>query len=158
MAVRGNFVGTLKNLFKIGKTNPISLENESGEFTLDVLDTEVVRVGVGKFAVTGAISSSTLTITASADNIDVSGVNILFINPSAAVVIGGFTGGVNGQVLHLAIIAAAENVTLEHLEGVGDQDVVLHKGVDETLASEYGGWVLACDGSYWYDVSHAQHV
>ncbi|MBA7670355.1 hypothetical protein ES703_78500 [subsurface metagenome] len=74
-------------------------------------------------------------------------------------VIGGFIGGVNGQVLHIArLCAAANNATLEHNEGTGNQDIFLHKGADETLTGEYGGWTLACDGSNWYDVSHAKHV
>lgn len=94
------------------------------------------------------------------DDVDVSNVNILFLDCAANdVVIGGFVGGINGQVLNIARLCAAVNdATLEHNEGTGNQDIFLHKGADETLTGEYGGWTLACDGSNWYDVSHAKHV
>lgn len=94
------------------------------------------------------------------DNVDVSNVNILFLDCAAnAVVIGGLVGGVNGQVLQIARLCAGEHdATLEHNEGTANQNIFLHKGADETLFGEYGGWTLVCDGSGWYDVSHAKHV
>lgn len=92
--------------------------------------------------------------------VDVSNVNILFLDCSAHdIVIGGFVGGVNGQVLQIArLCAAANDATLEHNEGTGNQDIFLHVGQDETLAGEYGGWTLVCNGTSWYDTSHAKHV
>lgn len=94
------------------------------------------------------------------DDVDISNVNVLFIDCAAnAVVIGGFIGGINGQVLHIArLCAAANDITLEHNEGTANQNIFLHAGGDETLTGEYGGWILACDGSNWYDISHAKHV
>lgn len=94
------------------------------------------------------------------DNVDVTDVGILFIDCSANnVTIGGFVGGINGQHLHIIRgCAAANNVTLEHNEGTGNQDIFLHAGADETLTGEYGGWTLACNGSDWFDVSHSKHV
>lgn len=94
------------------------------------------------------------------DDVDVSNVNILFIDAAANdVVIGGFVGGVNGQVLHVTKIDhSANNVTLENHEGGGNQDIHLHAEADETLINEHGGWILACDGNHWYDSSHAKHV
>jgi len=47
---------------------------------------------------------------------------------------------------------------LEHNEGTGNQDIFLHAGADETLNGEYGGWVLVCNGTHWYDTSHSKHV
>ena len=92
--------------------------------------------------------------------VDVSNVNILFLDCSANdIVIGGFVGGVNGQVLDIArLCAAANNATLKHNAGSGNQDIFLHVGLDETLTGEYGGWNLVYNGSNWYDVSHAKHV
>jgi len=92
--------------------------------------------------------------------VDVSAVNILFLDCTTnAITIGGFVGGINGQVLQIVrLCAAANNVTLEHNEGTGNQDIFLHRGQDETLGGEYGGWTLACNGSNWYDVSHAKHI
>ena len=94
------------------------------------------------------------------DNVDVADIGILFIDCSANnVTIGGFIGGINGQHLHVVRLCAAVNdVTLEHNEGTGNQDLFLHRGEDETLTGEYGGWTLMCNGSHWFDVSHAKHV
>lgn len=94
------------------------------------------------------------------DDVDVSGINVLFLDCSAnAVIIGAFIGGENGQRLYLARLCAAVNaMTLEHNEGTGNQNIFLHKGLDESLTGEYGGWMLVCDGSNWYDTSHAKHV
>ena len=33
----------------------------------------------------------------------------------------------------------------------------MHEGTDETIGT-WGGFTLVCDGSNWYDVSHAKHV
>lgn len=94
------------------------------------------------------------------DDVDISNVNVLFLDCSAnAIVIGGFVGGVNGQVLHIARLCATVNdATLEHNEGTANQNIFLHVGIDETLTGEYGGWNLVCNGTNWYDVSHAKHV
>lgn len=94
------------------------------------------------------------------DDVDVSNVNILFLDCAANdIVIGGFVGGINGQVLQIVrLCAAANNATLEHNEGTANQNIFLHVGGDETLFGEYGGWTLACDGNNWYDASHAKHV
>jgi len=97
---------------------------------------------------------------AAQDDVDVSGINVLFIDCSAnAITIGAFVGGENGQRLFITkLCAAANDVTLEHNEGTGNQNLFLHKGLDETLSGEYGGWILVCNGSNWYDLSHAKHV
>ncbi|MBA7570222.1 hypothetical protein ES708_11970 [subsurface metagenome] len=126
------------------------------------------KVGIGvsnphsKLQVNGAISSKTLTHSAigPTDNLNVSGVNIVFIDCSVNdVTIGGFVGGVNGQHLRIVRLCAAVNdATLEHNEGTGNQNIFLHRGADETLTGEYGGWTLVCNGSNWFDVSHAKHV
>jgi len=131
-----------------------------------IIENATGRVGIGtgtpaaKLDVNGAIVSATATLTASSDDYDVSGINTLFIDASSnAVTIGGFAGGVAGQ--RLAVVrccATANDVTIEHAEGGGSQDIYLHLGADETLNTEYGGWDFVCDGSDWFDVSHARHV
>lgn len=94
------------------------------------------------------------------NDVDVAGIKILFLDCSANdITIGGFVGGVNGQVLHIAkICAAAQDVTLKHIDLANTQKLYLHAGGDETLHGEYGGWALACNGTGWYDMSHAKHV
>ena len=92
--------------------------------------------------------------------VDISNVNVLFIDCSAnAITIAGFIGGVNGQRLYVARLCAAGNaITLKYIAGTGNQDIYLHAGGDEVLAGEYGGWMLVCNGTNWYDCSHAKHV
>ena len=113
----------------------------------------------GDITTIGSIATGTLTITASADNTNVSGVNTMFIDTSSGdVVVGGFSGGVAGQHLYIALTDWTNNVTLEHAEGEGTQDIIMHQATDETLTAEPGGWTLICDGSDWYDCSHARQV
>jgi len=121
------------------------------------------KVGIGtttptsKLDVNGAISSASLTVTASADNTNVAGVNTMWITTSGgAVVLGGLTGGVDGQVLYVIRKDTTNDLTLENEEGAGTQDFIMHQGSDEII--DGGGVVLVCDGSDWYDVSHAKHV
>jgi len=94
------------------------------------------------------------------DDVDVSNVNILFLDCSDNdIVIGAFVGGVNGQILYVArLCATANNATLEHDEGTANQNIFLHVATDETLTGEFGGWNLVCNGTNWYDCSHAKHV
>lgn len=111
---------------------------------------------------TGAISSGTLTFSTEGptDNVDVSGINTLLVDTSSnSVTIGGLAGGVDGQVLYVARTSNANNVVIEHNEGGATQPILLHAGADETLGTEYGGWVLVCHGGTdWHDCSHAKHV
>ena len=115
----------------------------------------VVDGGTGNVTATYSIASGTLTQTATGptDNLDVSGVNTVFINTASNnVTIGGFVGGVDGQVLHVVVVNATNNAILEHAEGTGNQDIYLWQGSDETLAAKYGGWTLKCNGTHWYDI------
>ena len=94
------------------------------------------------------------------NDVDVSNVKVLFLDCAANdVVIGGFVGGVNGQVLHICrLCAAANDAKLMHNFADGNQRIFLHAGGDETLTGEYGGWCLACNGTNWYDMSHSKHT
>ncbi len=125
------------------------------EHILEV-DPENTRVTInGQFV----LSTATVT-TGTYPNYDVSDLNVLFLNCSAGpIVFRGFQGGVNGQLLFLSRLCATVNdVTLSHDHPLGFQPIFLHAGADETLRGEYGGWVLVCNGTNWYDVSHAKHV
>ena len=122
------------------------------------------NVGIGvtdphsTLEVSGAISSATTTFSTAGptDNVDVSGVNVIFADTSSNnVTIGGFTGGVAGQVLYITKTSTSNTLTLENVEGTGNQDIYLHSASDETIiATKRGGFVLVCDGSNWYDVEH----
>jgi len=108
------------------------------------------------------IASGTLTLAAAGptDNLDVSGVNTIFIDTSGNnVILGGTVGGVDGQILVVVVHDATNDTTIEDNEGTGNQDFVLHAGADETLTAEYGGWVFVNEGgTHWHDASHAKHV
>jgi hypothetical protein len=104
----------------------------------------------------GALVYSTITVTAAgpSDDIDVSGVNVVFINASGATVtIGGFVGGVNGQVIQVVRLGTTNDAVLEHNEGGGNQDILLADEGDQTI-STYGGWTLVCNGSDWFEVGY----
>lgn len=117
--------------------------------------------GVSSYHFDGAINSATLDLSVAGptDDLNITGVNTVFINTSGNnVTIGGFVGGVNGQELRVVVIDASNNTILEHAEGTGNQDIYLHAGADEILDAHYGGWNLVCNGTHWYDESHAKHV
>ena len=139
---------------------------DTDNFWLIILPDGKVCVGGGipdcKLRVDGAIASKTLTFSTEGptDNLDVSGVNVIHLDCSSNdVTIGGLVGGVDGQVLYLAkLCAGAYSAILEHNEDHANQKLFLHAGGDEELDTEYGGWVLTCDGTHWYDASHSAHV
>ena len=152
----GNRQTTTDNLLIIDNQDRGSVANEITKALIYGIFNADEKLQQIKF--NAGVASGTLTITASSDDLDVSGVNTVFINPAAAVQIGGLKGGVAGQVLYVQIVDADQNVTLEDTTGLGTQDICMHQGLDETLASECGGWILICDGTKWYDCSHARHV
>jgi len=92
--------------------------------------------------------------------VNVSDVNVVFLDCSAnAITISGLVGGVNGQRLYIARLCTAGNaITLQYNVATGNQRILLHAGGNEVLAGEYGGWMLVCNGTNWYDTSHAKHV
>jgi len=99
--------------------------------------------------VSGAI---TVTTAGPTDNLDVSAANTVYINTgSNNVTIGGFTGGVSGQRLFVSVINSSNNAVLEHAESTGNQDIYLSDASDETITAGYGGWVLVCNGTHWYE-------
>ena len=98
--------------------------------------------------------TTTITATGPHDDVDVAGVGVVFVDASSNVVtISGFTGGVQGQSLHIVVTDATNDVTLEHAEGSSVQDIYLLTAADEPL-SVAGGWSLICDGSDWFAVGN----
>jgi len=155
---------TLLELYKVGAPQ-LKLSGGAADYaTFEVAadgDLEIKPVG-GNVKIDGAISSKAMTVTAANDGdaIDVSGVNTIWVDTSDGdVIIGGTVGGVDGQSLCIVVHDPTNNVTVEDKEGTGNQDFYLHKGADETLTGEMGGWEFVNHGGgHWHDVSHAKHV
>lgn len=102
-----------------------------------------------------AYGTTTASDAGPTDDLDVSAVNVVEVDTSSAnVTIGGFTGGSEGQVLHVVVTDSTNNAVLENNESTGNQDAFLNSGSDDTLTSSYGGWTLVCDGSNWYEVDN----
>ena len=159
----GVFYKYAGDIFLAGHTGDIESDPEA--YAKLYIDGPTGNVGIGvtdphsKLEVNGAISSgqSTFSTTGPTDNVDVSGVNSLLVDCSSnAVTIGGFAGGVAGQILHIVMIDNTNHLTLEHEEGGGSQDLHMHQEVNEEI--DAGGVTMVCDGSDWWDCSHAKHV
>lgn len=101
-----------------------------------------------------ALGTKTISAEGPTDNVDVAGVDVLFVDTgSNNVTIGGFVNGKAGQVLQVVITDATNNTVLENQEATGNQDMYLNGGSDLTFTAVYGGVTLVCDGSNFYEVS-----
>jgi len=112
-------------------------------------------VGNAKFV--GGISSGTRTISTSGHSLNVRDVNTVFINITSDIILEGLTGGIDGQVLNFVYKGDyTHTATFEDTAGSADQDFYMHTRADETI--DGGGITFVCDGSNWFDASHARHV
>lgn len=139
-------------------SDTINIGTETGGDAITI-DEDNSVIMLGSISV-GRLSTGGLTVTAAGptDDLDVSGVNVVFIDTTSNnVTIGGLVGGVARQTLRIVVTNATNDTTLENAEGV-NQNIFLHAGGDETLNSEYGGWTLVCNGTHWYDASHSAHI
>jgi hypothetical protein len=111
--------------------------------------TEVFETTSTGVNIQGTVTYKHISVTSSSDAVDVSGATVVECTPSGNVSIGGFTGGVQGQVIHiLKVDSGFGRVFLEHNEGTGNQDIFLSGGGDIALATR-GGVTLYCTGSEW---------
>jgi len=119
-------------------------------------------VGVGtnspttKLDVEGSVSykHTAFTTAGPTDNVDVSDTTVLEVDTSSNnVTIGGFTGGVQGQILYIVKTDTANFIQLEHNEGGGSQDIFLTSGSDDRVVG-YGGFTLYCNGTSWFSLSN----
>ncbi|MCP4549640.1 MAG: hypothetical protein GY835_24560 [bacterium] len=119
-----------------------------GEF-----DNNIITIN-GDLSTTGRLYGGGATVTAAGptNDVDVSGCNVVYIDTVGNdITIGGFTGGVAGQVIQVVRTRTANKATLEHNEGTGNQDIFLVTEGDDELET-YGGWTLVCNGTHWYEV------
>mgnify|MGYP003138387153 CR=1 FL=1 len=88
------------------------------------------------------------------DDLDVSGTTVLEVDTSSNdVTIGGFAGGVQGQVLYIVKTNTANSVILEHNESGSTQAIFTTAGTDNSIVG-YGGWTLYCNGTSWFSLSN----
>ncbi|MBA7690533.1 hypothetical protein ES703_99062 [subsurface metagenome] len=122
----------------------------------------VLDVDVNNAIVTihGMLAFSAITLTAGlGQSPSVSKINIIWLDCSGGdIVIRRFVNGVDGQRLFIARLDECPNDTvIVHQGAPPGQLINLHAGFDETLTNEFGGWTLLCNGSEWFDLSHAWH-
>jgi len=90
------------------------------------------------------------TVTASSDNESVLGIGTMFIDSTAgAVTLGGLSDGYAGQIVRIVHSVHANAVTLEHLEGTGDEKFAFPSVGDEALALYEGVTLVNHAGTTW---------
>ncbi len=118
-----------------------------GSFSATTLDVD----GIAKYKHT-AFSTAGPT-----DGIDVSDTTVLEVDTSSNnVIIGGFSNGVQGQILHIVKTDTTNFIQLEHNEtpaAGSQQKIYLTSGSDERVVG-YGGYTLYCNGSAWFSLSN----
>ncbi len=93
----------------------------------------------------GAISASTDALAAKALS------SVAVTTSSGSVVIGALTGGIAGQRVEIVKVTSANQMTIEHNEGTGNQDILCPDSAD-IVFDKYGGVVLECNGTNWFVV------
>ena len=151
-----------------GSANTLAFHsnNQGNMFTLDRSNnrifTDTAKVGIGisvpttTLDVEGTVSykHTAFTTAGPTDNVDVSDTTVLEVDTSSNnVTIGGFTGGVQGQILYIVKTDTANFIQLEHNEGGGSQDIFLTSGSDDRVVG-YGGFTLYCNGTSWFSLSN----
>ena len=129
------------NLMRIQDDGNVGIGTTSPTTTLDVEGTVSYK-------------HTAFTTAGPTDNVDVSGTTVLEVDTSSNnVIIGGFTGGVQGQILYIVKTNTANFIQLEHNEGGGSQDIFITTGSDERVVG-YGGYTLYCNGTSWFSLSN----
>ncbi len=75
-------------------------------------------------------------------------------NSDGEVNVAGLSGGYDGQVVQVVVTKDnGNNVTLQHGNSTGSQQIFLQNESDQSLAT-YGGWTLVCNGTAWFEVDN----
>lgn len=140
------------DLLKSGLVNEVS-----GALKLDGAQIQAGTIPDGALATGNVYSNPTASYAFGTadhqDDIDVSDLGVIFLDSSSyAITIGGFSGGVAGQTLLLAVKDAGNTITIENNETSGDQEIMLDGAGDVTL-NVNEGVSLVCDGSNWWEIN-----
>jgi hypothetical protein len=140
-----------------------STAGASGEQTIATFEDDKVGIGTTSPTTTldveGTVSykHTAFSTAGPTDGIDVSDTTVLEVDTSSNnVVIGGFSGGVQGQILHIVKTDTANLIQLEHNEtpaAGSHQKIFLTSGSDERVVG-YGGYTLYCNGASWFSLSN----
>ena len=123
-----------------------------GKYKVSKKESELSLADGGKIDGTLTMGIQTTVSAAGPSTPSVAGVNILKCDTgSGNVTLGGLSGGVTGQIVHIIKSNASNNLVLENAEG-DDQDFLL--GGDLTFNSKPGGISCIYDGSNWIPLSH----
>jgi len=93
------------------------------------------------------------TVTGSTATVNVAGRSILYVNAGSSTTIGGFSGGVAGQILHIVCTSATHNTTLAN-NGAGTEKILTNTGSDIVIDT-LGGATLIFNGTSWYVIGVA---
>ena len=131
-------------------TGEINFKNVTGNIGIGITNPTTTLDVEG----TVSYKHTAFTTAGPTDNVDVSETTTLEVDTSSNnVVIGGFTGGVQGQILYIVKTNTSNYMQLEHNEGGGSQDIFLTTGADERVEG-YGGYTLYCNGTSWFSLSN----
>ena len=128
------------------------MATRAGKYKLTKRDIELSLRDGGKIDGTLTMGIQTTVSAAGPSSPSVAGVNILKCDTgSGNVTLGGLTGGVTGQIVHIIKSNASNNLVLENAEGDA-QDFLL--GADLTFTAKPGGISCIYDGSNWIPLAH----
>ncbi len=159
IVLRSNLNNGVLEITGAGRTNDIPNEghddftdfvaNEHIDWKNTTEDLETTGKVKGKFfeGIIGTQNTST-------DDFDVSGIGMLEVGTGGGdVVFGGLSGGITGQVLFIAKVQSANNLTIEFNEAAGDQKFLTTTGFDRVLTTR-GGFMFYCRANgFWQEIN-----
>lgn len=106
--------------------------------------------------ISGVLVLNTNTITSSTDAADVSACNILLVDATGGdIAIGGFSGGVDHQIVYVFKYLTNNRLTMEHEEGTGTQKLRNDAGGDIAFSNGiYGNICYICKSNKWYQLAY----
>ena len=121
---------------------------------------DATAVGIGTddptttLDVEGTVSYKSIGLSSSSDAFDVSGATTVTANSASGnIILGGFSNGVLGQIIHVIHRSPTNSLRFEHNEATATQRIYTSTSADKTL-SGYGGMTLFCDGSNWFEIGN----